>query len=77
MLSVWHLICRPHSTRRHTSQAGGCGCSGPSAPAATNGQDAASSVMHQLNSMMGGMEGSLTRDDFRAAFEAAAPRQVR
>lgn len=69
------VACEPHmSALQHppppppalqASSGGGCGCSGSSAP---GGQGVA---MQQLSSMMGGMEGSLTRQDMQAAMEAA------
>lgn len=52
-----------------TSQSGGssCGCSGG---AATSGPQAAAAAPSQLNSLMGGLEGTLSREDLQAAFQS-------
>lgn len=46
------------------------GCCGGSGGDGASAQAATSSVSQQLNSMMSGMEGSLTREDLKAAFDA-------
>jgi hypothetical protein len=56
-------------------QSSGSGCCGGSSSASEGAagagdQAAATAVMQQLSSLMGGMEGSLTREDMRSAFEA-------
>ncbi|KAL4422283.1 hypothetical protein ABPG75_008480 [Micractinium tetrahymenae] len=52
------------------SGAGSCGCSG-GAGAGASGAAAAAAVSSQLNSLMSGLEGSLSREDLQAAFQAA------
>ena len=57
--------------------AGGCGCSGGSSSAAARGQQAAAAAAdHQLNGLMGSMEGTLSREDIMEAWQSSAPRQA-
>ncbi|KAL4852723.1 hypothetical protein ACK3TF_006197 [Chlorella vulgaris] len=62
--------CGGSSSAPEQSGSGCCGGSNSSnSSGAAGDQQAASAVMNQLSNMMGGMDGSLTRDDFRSAFD--------
>ncbi|KAI3424700.1 hypothetical protein D9Q98_008090 [Chlorella vulgaris] len=66
--------CGGSSSAPEQSGSGCCGGSNSSnSSGAAGDQQAASAVMNQLSNMMGGMDGSLTRDDFRSAFDDTQP----
>ena len=64
------------SSRRHSfawsMQSGGCGCSSTSSGAAAAAGSEAAAAAAQLSSMLGGLEGTLSREEMQQAFQVGA-----
>jgi hypothetical protein len=54
-------------------RASASGCCGGSGSSGADAQQAAATVGSQLNSLMSGLQGSLSRQDIQDAFETAPP----